>query len=232
MVKRQTISCILPCYNEGERMITVLDELAKVKNLAEIIVVDDCSIEDDSLRLKKLYPTLKLLRLMANQGKSGAVKAGLELATSDYVFLCDADLKDLKYGEIESAIEVILANPKIDMLILRRVRAPWFVKINRSDILFSGERILRSNDLIQIFKTRVSGWQLEAVINKWMMNQDKIVYWFPHSAINPLKVYKFDLAEALYHYLKMHSEIFKFGGVSWLFKQMIFFARKPIPRNR
>lgn len=67
------------------------------------------------------------------------------------------------------------------MLILRGVKASFIVKLNRGDVLFTGERILKKIDLETILSGSVKGWQLESVINMWMYRRNKKVFWMPHS---------------------------------------------------
>ena len=76
-------SCIIPFYNEGRRLFTVLDEIAKVSNLAEIICVDDASHEDNISELRERFPQIKFFRLSKNVGKSGSVREGLRHAKGD-----------------------------------------------------------------------------------------------------------------------------------------------------
>ena len=73
------------------------------------------------------------------------------------------------------------------MLILRRINANFYVRLNRSDTPFTGERILRKSDLEKVLGEEVRGWQLEAAINNYMLEHNKKVYWMPQSATNTQK---------------------------------------------
>jgi glycosyltransferase involved in cell wall biosynthesis len=182
------ISCIIPFWNEGEHLFEVLDEISKVRNLIEIICVDDASQEDNSAKIRTRYPQIKLIRLERNLGKSGAIREGLKHAKGDSVLLLDADLRNLNHLEIEQANEAFQQDDHLDMLILRRIQAIRFVKFYRADVLFTGERLLKKADLDIILKGRVNGWQLESVINMWMWRNHKKVLWMPHSGINTHKL--------------------------------------------
>ena len=107
-------SCIIPFYNEGERLHEVLDEVVKTRHITEFICVDDASEEDQTTLIQQRYPAIKLLRLKENQGKSGAVKEGLPYATGDYILLIDADLQNLHHHEIDKAITALRRKPTID----------------------------------------------------------------------------------------------------------------------
>jgi len=206
----------------------VLEEIVKIKNITEIITVDDASEIDQSAVIHKHYPNIQLLRLSKNQGKSGAVLEGLRHATGDYILLVDADLQNLQHREIEKAIQALQHHPRIDMLVLRRVNAVFFAKWNRADTLFTGERILRKSDLEKVFVEDIRGWQLEAAINNYMLQHDKIVYWLPQSAVNTQKTSKWGFLPGIRNNLKTYADmIFAFGFGNFL-KQFFFFAREEL----
>jgi glycosyltransferase involved in cell wall biosynthesis len=92
-----TLSIVIPAYNE-ERYIGRL--LAQVRNVdleglgvdKEIIVVDDCSTDRTSA-IAGAVPGVRLHRMEVNGGKGRAVRAGIDLATGDYLIIQDADLE-------------------------------------------------------------------------------------------------------------------------------------------
>lgn len=223
------VTCIIPFYNEGHRLYSVLDEMVALKNLAEIICVDDCSNEDMSAEIKKRYPHIKLIRLDKNLGKSGAVRKGLKHTNGDFVLLFDADLRNVKHEEIEQAVSAVQKMDNIDMLILRRINAPLIIKLDRGDILFTGERILKKQDLETILQGSVKGWQLESAINMWMYKNKKQVYWFPYSGLNTHKPWKWGVINGLKHDIKTFSDMISAAGFINLVKQILFFAKKPLP---
>ncbi|MCX3309367.1 glycosyltransferase [Pantoea vagans] len=72
---------VIPCYNHGAMMASVLARLAPI-NLP-VIVVDDGSDAATQLQLATLHaPQLSLLRLDSNQGKGAAVIHGLRAAAA------------------------------------------------------------------------------------------------------------------------------------------------------
>ncbi len=94
-LKPYTVSIIVPAYNEGKTIARVLAKLREcVTNLKEIIVVDDCSKDDTCQRVEQLgFPEVRLIRQNPNQGKTAAVRRGLQEVTGDIVAIQDADLE-------------------------------------------------------------------------------------------------------------------------------------------
>ncbi len=223
------ISCIIPFWNEDQRLFAVLDEVVKVQKLSETICVDDASDKDQSKEIKKSYPNIILIRLNENVGKSGAILEGLKYAQGNFILLLDADLRNLNHNEIDTAIKVIEETPDIDMLILRRIKAPLFVKITRGDVLSTGERIVKKQYLRKILTGSTKGWQLESVINMYMYQRKKKVFWVPHSGINTHWKWGWNI-DLKYHKKKM-SDIFSIGLIN-LIKLFLFFSKQEYINSR
>jgi glycosyltransferase involved in cell wall biosynthesis len=219
------ISCIIPFWNEGKNVLSVIDEVLKVGNLAEIICVDDGSDDDNSMLISIRYPEVKLIRLQSNQGKAAAVREGLKFCANEFVLLIDADIRNLNHKELEKANDAFLKSGKLDMIILRRVNALFFIKFYRADILFTGERILRKCDLEKILEGSVNRWQLESAINYWMFVNRKKVAWVPHSGINTQKSIKWGKMNGFKLDMKTYSDMISATGFSNFMKQVMFFAK-------
>ena len=92
-----TLSIVIPAYNE-ERFIGRLLELVQAVPLEplgvtkEIIVVDDCS-NDRTSEIASAAAGVRVHRMPVNGGKGRAVRAGIDLATGDYLIIQDADLE-------------------------------------------------------------------------------------------------------------------------------------------
>lgn len=225
------VSCVIPFYNEGERVLSVLQVLREIPEICEIVCIDDGSKDRISKVIRERWPEIKLVVLPYNQGKSSAIKKGLDVVESDYILLMDADLRFLDVDEIKQAIAIVGKQFEIDMLILRRVMAPWFFKIDRRDVLFSGERILRKKALQAVLQQEVSGYQLEIAINQYMIAQRKSVRWMPWSASNTHKVKKWGWAHGVHKEICMFREMMRYAGLGEYIRQILIFARKQAETN-
>ncbi|MCE5331189.1 MAG: glycosyltransferase [Bacteroidales bacterium] len=224
-------TCIIPFWNEGQRLYNVLDEVVKTKNIAEIICVDDASEIDNSLEIHQKYPRVKLIRLDRNVGKTDAIREGLKYAQNKLILLLDADLRNLNHKEIEAANDAIQQNLEVDMVILRRINAVFLVRMDRRDILFTGERILKKRDLEEILRGSVKGWQLESAINTWMYDRKKEVYWVPQSGINTHKQVKWGFFIGIKNDIKTFSDMVLATGLINYLKQILFFARNQFKKT-
>ena len=91
------LSIIIPCYNEENTIKIIVEKVLKF-NLyeKEIIIVDDCSIDNSRQIIKKLAlenPNIKFFFLEKNLGKGAALSKGFFEASGDIILTQDADLE-------------------------------------------------------------------------------------------------------------------------------------------
>lgn len=220
------VSCLIPFYNERERIAQVLEVITKVKNISQVVCVDDGSTDGTAAFVKAYWPEVEVVRQEENKGKAAAIKHGLEIVSHDLVLLMDADLQGLQRHELEEAIDAFRYGSDVDMLILRRIKSPWFVRWYRSDILLSGERLLCKSDLEEVLSQPVARYQLEVAINRFMINRRKVVRWMPWSAMNTYKVDKLGVLEGSRKEFGMYVEIVDYVGFMHMLVQLSSFTRK------
>ncbi|WP_161889066.1 glycosyltransferase family 2 protein [Pontibacter russatus] len=220
------VTCLIPFYNERERIAPVLHVITKIKNIRQVLCVDDGSTDGTAAYIKKNWPRVQVVQLPYNQGKTAAIAHALPYVKNEVILMMDADLQGLRKDEIGAAIEAFAAQPAIDMIILRRINSPWFVRWYRSDILLSGERLIRKSDLEQVMKQRVKRYQLEVGINRYMLRHKKVVRWMPWSAMNTYKVDKLGVLDGSKREFRMYVEIVSFVGFSHMMLQLASFTKR------
>ncbi len=220
-----SLSCIIPFYNETDSLLKILTELSKVKNITQFICVDDGSTNNLSEKIQNKFPKILLIPLSINNGKSFAVRKGLEKTIEENIILFDADLIDVKKLEVEKAIKIYF-NGYYDLLIMKNIGDNKFIDgILRKDIFQSGKRILSKSDLNNVLKNEIKGFELEVLINKYMINAHKKVGWVENSSYNPHKIKKEALFRGFLKDFNMTVQIICRIGLIDYVKQMIFFAK-------
>lgn len=91
------LSIIIPCFNEEKTIEQVVNKVLKFNTLEkEILIIDDCSVDDSREIIKKitnLNTSVKYFFQDKNQGKGSAIRKGFEVATGDILLIQDADLE-------------------------------------------------------------------------------------------------------------------------------------------
>ena len=102
------VSLVIPAYNEARRLPATLDGwqryLAGQPFRAEVIVVDDGSTDDTPI--VAAAHGAQVIRLRPNQGKGGAVRAGVLAARAEVIAYADADM-NIDPSHLSRALELI-----------------------------------------------------------------------------------------------------------------------------
>ncbi|MGH9970084.1 MAG: glycosyltransferase family 2 protein [Pyrinomonadaceae bacterium] len=108
----QSLSVVVPAYNEEATLGTVVEKLLQLPQLLEVIIVDDCSSDrtgDVAAQLARDHSQVRYLRHAQNKGKTEALKTGFASTSGDIVIIQDADL-EYDPSEIPMVIEPIACN--------------------------------------------------------------------------------------------------------------------------
>ena len=94
-------SIVLPCYNEGENIESLLNEISKLIKLRddlEIIIVENGSTDNSLIKIKNhpIYnnSSIVLVEIKKNLGYGYGIMKGLNKSTGKYIGWCHADLQN------------------------------------------------------------------------------------------------------------------------------------------
>src|SRR5262245_32801957 len=89
MAGPETVSILIPAFNEAGAIADVIAELRAAAPWKEIIVVDDGST--DGTAAKAAGAGAKVVTHPYNKGNGAAVKSGIRAATGDFILIIDGD---------------------------------------------------------------------------------------------------------------------------------------------
>ena len=92
-MKKINLSVIVPVYNESNTVKELLEKLVKIKEVKDVVVVNDGSTDDTAKKIKKVKSDKIRYFFKENGGKGSAVRYGLKKAKGNYCLIQDADLE-------------------------------------------------------------------------------------------------------------------------------------------
>jgi len=225
-------SCIVPLYNERPRVIEVLSAISQVPVISEIICVDDGSTDGSYEEIRRRFPKITLLRHAQNKGKAQAVKTGLQHVFKENILLIDSDLLHLTHDDIERSIKLYELN-NLDCLLLCTMPLFAIDVFLRTTIrlphLMTGTRIIKTNDLMAIFKTTpICSYSLEIQENKYLLDNNKQVAYTNISALNVLKMRKVGVFQGACEDFSMWRQILTQVNMKEVLRQIRYFARRKL----
>ena len=195
------VTILVAAYNEEKTIVQVLERVNEqvVPGVSfEIIVVDDGS-NDATVTLLEQNPKLytRLVKMPSNGGKGAAVKAGLAVATGEYILFQDADLEydPADYAKLLMPVTRFSA----DVIMGSRIAAPpctrvayfWhkignrfitllFNVINNTTFtdIYTCYLIFRRS-LVKPEELKTSGWEQQAEILTLAVKRSKVYYEVP-----------------------------------------------------
>jgi glycosyltransferase involved in cell wall biosynthesis len=89
MAQPESVTIVLPAFNEGESIGQVVTALKEAASWHEVLVVDDGSTDGTSTAAQDAGA--RVVRHPYNKGNGAAVKTAIRSATSDWIAIVDAD---------------------------------------------------------------------------------------------------------------------------------------------
>lgn len=116
------ILIIIPCFNEEKNIEKVILELKNDFSSADILCVNDCSI-DNTLNVLKNMSGIKYLNLPINLGYSGALQTGFKFAVeNNYDFVIQFDGDGQHIGSEAKKLFDMLITQNLDIVIGSRFK--------------------------------------------------------------------------------------------------------------
>lgn len=84
------VSIVIPAKNEAENLPLVLPHISPLEGIVEVILVDGGSIDGTIEVAKTVLPAARIVR-QGGEGKSDAVRCGVQAAGGEFVLVMDAD---------------------------------------------------------------------------------------------------------------------------------------------
>ena len=161
------VTAIIPAFNEEHNIGAVLDTLTVSPLISEIVVVSDGS-EDDTVSVASAYEEVRVIELLDNRGKGGAVKAGLENSGGDIILILDADLIGLKEEHINALLQPVTSGrTKMTTGLFEKGR-PVTDLAQKVAPFLSGQRVLQRELLENISDMDLSRFGIEVALQRYV----------------------------------------------------------------
>lgn len=203
------VVAVIPAYNEEATLGSVLDVIARVPEVDQVIVISDGST-DGTAEVAREKGVL-CVELEQNQGKGGAMKAGIDRADADIFLFLDADLIGLTQDHVESLLFPVLKG-KAEMTIgifehgriatdLAQIVAPYL----------SGQRAVRREVLQAISGMDTARFGVEVALTRYIkQNKVAVKNVLLENLTHRMKEEKLGLLRGFLARMKMYWEIVKY----------------------
>ncbi len=196
-------AAIVPTYNEGERIIPVLQALSTCPLVGEILVVDDGS--DVSMAwVTERFPAVRFFRHEHNRGKAVALETGVQGTDAEFLFFCDADLIGLKPEYVSELINAVLSGEHEMSIGLRdnpAQRAVYLFALN------SGERCIKKSDWIKLSTFYKRGFRIETGLNIAQWRKRKKIFRRQYAYTQTVREKKYGLLIGFRSRLRMSYDV-------------------------
>jgi|GEM_PF-2410343 len=110
-----SVAVVIPCYNHAQTLRRAVDSVLRQRGVSQIIVVDDCSV-DDSFEVAECLMgiglNIQLIRNDVNSGPAASRNHGVELVEASHLTFLDAD-DELAADFLGVALDALADNPSL-----------------------------------------------------------------------------------------------------------------------
>lgn len=157
------VSVIIPAHNEEMTIGGVVASVIHHPEISEVIVVDDGSIDDTSVKAKQAGANV--IRLSENRGKGNAMNEGVLISKDDIILFLDADVVGMDHNNISKIINPVISG-KYSMFVGLRSRKILFLNhLMRYFPIIGGDRALVKNLWKSIPAKYLSDFKVEIALN-------------------------------------------------------------------
>jgi glycosyltransferase involved in cell wall biosynthesis len=157
------VSAIIAAYNEQDTIAQVIRAIEGHPLVDEIILVDDGSADATSARARET--SANVITLEMNQGKAGAMSAGVRAARNDTILFLDADILGLTHEIITLTAMPVLTGKCGMFVAIRARRSYWMNRLLYFIPVLGGERALTREIWRNVPRMYRKGFQIEIALN-------------------------------------------------------------------
>lgn len=104
------LSVVVPCFNEAETIVELLESVISQPCVGEVVVIDDGSTDGSREKLQALnHEKVRVVIFPKNRGKGAAIREGFSVVSFPYVIIQDADL-EYSPTEYQRMLDAMLIN--------------------------------------------------------------------------------------------------------------------------
>lgn len=222
-LQRGRVAAIVPAYNEGARVVDVLDTISRSRGVDELLVVTDGCTDDTAANIRAWLQGRKsdampvqLFELEHNIGKGGAMAHAAHRASAEILLFLDADLIGLEPSQVDEMIAPMLRPEKPADMVLGLFGAVrggllgwWLSYCHRSVPSITGQRAIRREVFLAIPGLTRSRFGVEAAITCFVQSDPdlRIEYTYLHAVTHPIKEEKLGPWRGARNRARMYREI-------------------------
>lgn len=152
MYRNQTVSVILPTYNEKDSIRKVIKEFESLKIIDEIIVINNNAVEGTSKQVSK---TSAIEIFESDPGYGAAIQRGYKEAKGDLIFVCEPDdtfvASDVhKFLSYIDDVDVVYGSRTVKNFIGKGANMGHFLKIGNWFVAKMMQALYRTNSLSDV----------------------------------------------------------------------------------